>query len=180
MSDHSISIVPKKSSYPKKEVKIKEILEWLISKDILKQELSDCVLSSGKGYAISDGAKQISNFPDELPFNFLFNGLKIVTIRQVFDTGENGIEECICPNCNDDIAQEDWDFLNNWFEKNSDDLICPLCHVGTDIHKFKFTPEWGFSDLGFTFWNWPELSSSFLQEFKEKLNCNISVVYQHL
>lgn len=180
MSDQSISVVPKKSFYPNNKVKAKEILEWLISRDILKPELSNCVLSSDEGYAISDGAKQISSFPDELPFNLLCNGLNIVTIRQVFDAGENGIKECICPNCDNDIAQEDWDFLNNWAEQKSEDLICPLCHVGTNIHKFKFTPEWGFSDLGFTFWNWPDLKNDFVKEFKDKLECDVSIVYQHI
>ena len=179
MSDHSISIVCRKSAYHGNEAKAKEILQWLISKDIVKRELSNCILSADKGYAISDGAKQIVSFPDELPYFLISNGLDVITSRQIFDTGETGIEECICPNCKKDIAKEDWDFFNNWYEVN-DDLICPFCNIAADIHQFKFTPEWGFSDLGFTFWNWPEFEDSFISEFKEKLNCDVSVVYQHI
>jgi hypothetical protein len=56
MSDHSISIVPRQSAYPDKEIKAKEILEWLVSLDIVKPTLSDCVLGSSGGYEISNGA----------------------------------------------------------------------------------------------------------------------------
>jgi hypothetical protein len=99
MSDHSITIVPRLSNFPDNIVKANEILDWLISQDIVKPSLSDCVLSSNKGYAISEGAKSVTNLPDELPFDRGVNGLEIITKRQVFDTGESGMYECICPNC---------------------------------------------------------------------------------
>lgn len=177
MSDHSISIVPKQSAYSNNKEKAKEILDWLISHDIVKSTLSDCILSSENGYAISEGAKNISNGEDSLPFRLITNGLEIITERHVFHTGENGIEEVICPNCKQDFAGEDWDFLSKWSENKSNNLTCPLCNVENDIHKFNFTPEWGFSDLGFTFWNWADLSESFITDFKQKLGCDVNVVY---
>jgi hypothetical protein len=173
MSDHSISIVPKLSNYPDKEKKVKEVLDWLVSLDIVKPTLSDCVLGSDYGYAISEGAKNIADF---LPFGRTADGLEIIIKRQVFDTGENGIELLICPNCKHDISLEDWDFLNEWANNISNNITCPICKVGTDIHRFDFTPEWGFSDLGFTFWNWPELSESFISDFKRKLDCEVNIV----
>ncbi len=180
MSDNSISIVPRQSAYPSKEIKAKEILEWLVSLDIVKPTLSDCVLSSNDGYAISEGAKLVSTEPEYLPFHLGANGLEIITERQVFHTGQNGIEELICPSCNQDIAGEDWDFLSEWGDNKSNKLTCPLCNVGTDIHLFDFTPEWGFSDLGFTFWNWSSLTESFINDFKQKLGCDVNVVYSHI
>ena len=176
MSDHSISIVPRQSAYIDKENKAKEILEWLVSLDIVKPTLSDCVLSSKNGYALSNGARLVTTEPDFLPFGLGTNGLEIITGRQVFHTGENGIEELICPNCTQDISLEDWDFLSDWSDNKSNNITCPLCGVATDIHSFSFTPQWGFSDLGFTFWNWSELKDDFINDFKQKLNCNISVV----
>ena len=176
MSDHSISIVPKLSNYPDKEKKVKEILYWLVSLDIVKPTLSDCVLGPKHGYAISDGAKNIVNEPDYLHFGHITNGLEIIIKRQVFDTGENGMDLLICPNCKQDISSEDWDFFNEWANNESDNITCPICKVGTDIHRFDFTPEWGFSDLGFTFWNWPELSESFISDFKRKLDCEVNIV----
>jgi len=177
MSDHSISIVPRKSNYFDNKEKAKEILDWLISLDIVKPTLSDCVLSSDNGYAISEGAKNITTDPDSLPFDLITNGLEIITERHVFHTGENGIEELICPNCNQDFSSEDWDFLSDWSDNKSNNLKCPLCNVGTDIHKFKFTPEWGFSDLGFSLWNWTELTEDFINDFKQKLDCDVNVVF---
>ncbi|PUZ22568.1 hypothetical protein GA0116948_109169 [Chitinophaga costaii] len=180
MSDHSISIVPKISSYPEKIFKAQTILTWLVSENIVKPELSDCVLSIDSGYAVSEGARLITAYPDQLPFDLITNGLEVITERRVFYTGENGMEECICPHCKENIAQENWRFLNNWYKQLSDELICPLCNVGTEIHQFRFEPEWGFSDLGFTFWNWPLLKESFIASFKEKLGSDISIVYTHI
>ncbi|SKC12743.1 hypothetical protein SAMN05660477_03173 [Soonwooa buanensis] len=180
MSEHSITVVPRQSSYPDNKIKAKEILDWLTSQDIVKPTLSDCILSSDNGYAISDGARQVTNIPDELPFDLITNGLEIITNRQVFHTGENGMEECICPNCKENIASEDWSFFNDWDEQKSNNLTCPLCNVATDIHKFTFSPDWGFSDLGFTFWNWSDLTDEFISEFRQKLGCDISIVYTHI
>lgn len=180
MSHHSISIVPRQSSYPNNKTKAKEILDWLVSKDIVKPTPSDCILSSNNGYAISDGAKRVTEYPDDLPFDLTTNGLEIITERQVFHTGENGMDECICPNCNKDIASEDWDFFNDWAEQKSNNLTCPLCSIATDIHQFTFSPEWGFSDLGFTFWNWLDLTDEFTSEFKQKIGCEISLIYTHM
>jgi hypothetical protein len=176
MSDFSISIVPRQSNYPNNKTKVTEILDWLVSKDIVKPTLSDCILSSDNGYAISNGAKQVSDFPNDLPFDLVTNGLEISTERKIFDTGQIGIENLICPNCKQDIANEDWGFLSEWDDNESNNLTCPSCNVGTDIHQFNFLPEWGFSDLGFTFWNFPNFTDTFIDEFKKKLNCDISLV----
>lgn len=177
MSDHSISIVPRQSAFSDKEIKAKEILEWLVSADIVKATLSDCVLSSTNGYAISHGAKLVSAEPEYLLFDLGANGLELITERQVFHTGQNGMEELICPSCRQDIANEDWDFLSEWGDSQSNNITCPLCNVATDIHQFKFTPVWGFSDLGFTFWNWPPFTDKFIKDFKQKLNCEIDLVH---
>ena len=177
MSDHSISIVPRLSVYPDNERKAKEILEWLVSLDIVKSTPSDCILSSNFGYAISDGAGLITSEPVSLQNHLEVNGLELITERQVFHTGQNGMDELICPSCKQNIAGEDWDFINEWSESKSNNLICPLCNIGKDIHQFTFSPEWGFSDLGFTFWNWPGLTDDFINDFQERLGCDINLVY---
>lgn len=180
MSDHSISIVPRQSSYLDNNVKAIEVLEWLISQDIVKSTLSDCILSSDKGYAISHGANRVVYTPGELPFDLITNGLEIITNRQVFHSGENGLDKCICPNCKENIATEDWSFFIDWYERKSNHLTCPLCNVETDIQQFQFSPSWGFSDLGFTFWNWPDFTDEFIAEFRCKLGTDISIVYSHI
>ena len=176
MSDHSTSIVPRESFYPDKEIKAKEIVEWLVSLDIVKPTLSDCVLSSNEGYAISNGAELVSTEPELLPFDFGVNGLEIITERQVFHTGQYGMEELICPSCKQDIANEDLNFLSEWDNNQSNNITCPLCKVATDIHQFKFRPHWGFSDLGFIFWNWSPFTEKFIKDFEQKLGCDIDLV----
>ncbi len=180
MSDHGISIIPRQSGYPNNKIKAKEILDWLVSKDIVKPDASDCILSSEHGFAISEGAKYVTPRPETLPFGLMVNGLEIITERQVFHTGGNGIEELICPNCHKNLSEEDWTFFAQWQDQESNDIACPLCNTAADIHEFIFKPEWGFSNLGFTFWNWGELSDGFIAEFREKLDCEITLVYQRI
>jgi len=178
MGDQSISIVPKRSDFPAKEIKAKEILAWLVSLDIVKQTPSNCILGTNDdGYEISKGAVQITKNPDLLPFSLSVNGLEIIKERQVFHTGQNGIETLICPSCTQDISDQDWDFLNEWAENNSNDITCPLCNTPAEIHSYQFTPQWGFSDLGFTFWNWPPLTEDFLNNFRQKLQVDLAIVY---
>lgn len=177
MSDHSISIVPRLSAYPDNKTKAKEILDWLISLDVVKPTLSDCTLQEEGGYAVSEGAKKVTVQPDDLPFDLITNGLMIVTERQVFDTGENFIYELTCPDCNTNIAFDDWD-LKPWSNKENDNLVCTQCGHEIEIHNYTFEPEWGFSDLGFTFWNWPDFTNDFISEFRKKLDCEVSIVNQ--
>ncbi|RYE57065.1 MAG: hypothetical protein EOP48_06635 [Sphingobacteriales bacterium] len=177
MSDHCISIVPKISQYLNKEEKIEEILDWLVSGDIVKPEITDCTLSEAGGYAVSSGAKGISDEPENLPFDLQVNGLEIISTRHFFHTGENGIDEVVCPNCNQNIlTEDDLSFVEDWYETESL-VTCPLCNQDTEINDLKTKPVLGFSDLGFTFWNWPDFSNSFIAEFRRRLGSDIALVH---
>ena len=105
MGDTSISIVPRQSVFPNRENKAQEILQWLVSIDIVRPTPTDCILSSNDGYPISEGAKFVVAEAEYLPFSLWTNGLEIITERQVFHTGQNGIERLICPNCKQDISK---------------------------------------------------------------------------
>ncbi len=180
MSDYCISIVPKISSFPNKEEKIDEILSWLIENDIIKPDTSDCILGSRrKRYAVSIGAKHVTTFPEYLPFDLEINGLEIIDSRQVFDTGGNGIESVMCPACCRNILANGLDFIAKWYE-GENAVQCSICETLVDIHSYDFTPEWGFSDLGFSFWNWPKLTDSFMEEFQHKLGCEINLVFTRI
>lgn len=176
MSDHSISIVPKISQYPGRDKKAQEILQWLVANNIIEAALSDCTLGRD-GYSVANGAEKVVREPGNLPFGFLVNGLEVVTGKNVFHTGQNGIDELTCSACKQNLADEDWDFFGVWYEQDDDDMTCPLCNVTNSIHTFVFAPEWGFSDLGFTFWNWPDFTDNFIEEFKQKLGCDVNIVY---
>lgn len=178
MRDNSITIVSRQSNCPDNKQKAADILNWLVSINVVSNSISDCCLASGGGYAISDAATEVTNYPEYLPFNLNINGL-ITTDRQVFDTGGNGIEEIICPNCQKDILEEEWS-LDNWNNEVSNNMTCPVCHSDAEINSFTFTPEWGFTNLGFTFWNWPAFKDDFIHEFKQRIGTDIVLVYQHI
>jgi hypothetical protein len=181
MSDSSISIVCKKSRYPNNTEKAREILEWLIANDIVEPVPSDCVLGSESGYAVSKGASLVVTEPDYLRLGpGQVNGLSVSTERTVFNTGQNGLEELICPNCKNDISQEDWDFLDPWASGETDDLACPSCGKPNEIHDYTFKPEWGFSNLGFEFWNWPPFKQEFIDDLKRRLDCDVNIVFSHI
>jgi len=180
MSDSCVSIVPKQSVYPNKESMVEEILEWLILVDVVKATPSDCVLGSNLGHAVSEGAKVVTEQSHFLPFDLTVNGLEVISKRQVFHTGQNGIDELVCPHCKDDLVNEEWNFLDEWADYISNNLTCPPCSIPSEIHLYKFRPVWGFSDLGFTFWNWPQLTVEFIDEFKNKLGCEVDIVYSKI
>ena len=181
MGTVSISLVPRISEFKNKEERANRIIDWLIEIDAIKPIKSNCVLGLEEfGYAISNGAKKIVTEPDYLPYSLSANGLEVEFGRQIFTTMENGIDTLICPNCDENIAEEDWDFFNEWTLKESNNLTCPKCQKSNEIHSYTFEPIWGFSDLGFVFWNWVEFKKEFLEEFENRIGCEIDMVYAHL
>lgn len=178
MGSISISLVPRISEFKNQEEKAKEIIDWLIEIDVIKSKESKCVLGlEDYGYAISNGAKKIVTEPDYLPYDLSANGLEVEFGRQIYTSMENGIDELVCPNCKENIASEDWNFFNEWASKESDNLTCPKCKNSNEIHSYTFDPVWGFSDIGFVFWNWVEFKEAFLEEFENKIGCEIDMVY---
>jgi hypothetical protein len=104
MGISSISIIPKISVFPDKELKIKLILDWLITLDIIKPELSACLLGPDDlGYSISQGAEFVVEEPKYLPTTFTTNGLGIDRSRNIFTSMEGGLDHLICPTCDAEI-----------------------------------------------------------------------------
>jgi Zn ribbon nucleic-acid-binding protein len=161
-------------------LKAKEILDWLSSEDIIQPKSSNCVLGYNLGYAISDGAKNVTDYSNLMPFDLITNGLEITTERQIFDPGQNGLEACYCPNCAANIKTDVLDFLEIWFEEKYDNLRCTNCGVETEINNYNFEPKWGFSNLGFTFWNWPDFEDDFIKEFQKRLGTEVILVRRHI
>lgn len=182
MSDHSISLVPKKSRYPHRDLVIKNILEWLVSSKIIEAEITDCILGKTGGYRGSEGLKRIVQNPEAL--NTLWKhqtfGLEIVNEKNVFDTGENALESMTCSNCNSKYDVEVYDIITIWWDTEETDVVCTACGKIYDINEYLFDPQWAFSDLGFKFWNFPQFSSQFVGEFQSRLQCDIAIVYQHI
>lgn len=176
MSESSIAIVPKIGNYPNRHAKAAEILDFLMSKDIVKAVKSDCILSDEYGYAVSDGARLISENPEYLYRNNTLNGLEIITEEHVFHAGSHGLEEVICPNCKANLIEDGIDI----FDQDYSYLSCKTCNHKAEINQFTFEPCWAFSNLGFVFWNWQELSDEFIQTIEKMLACEVAIVYQRI
>ena len=179
MSDNSTSIVPKLTQYPDRLIKAKTIVDWLIGIGAVESVKTDCILGKGLGYPIGKNAKAVVDEPGDLPYGLIVCGLEVITENTVFHAGANGLDSFVCPNCGDDILEAGWD-LNDFHEQGIPSLTCPLCNQVADLNDYAIEPTWGFSNLGFTFWNWPELKDSVIAEFEERLGCEVKIVDCHI
>jgi hypothetical protein len=176
MSDACIYLVPKISDYPDRQAKAVDITSWLITEEIIKPTTIGSVVGPTLSYTIGSQAGRVVTKPALLPFQIIPNGLEVITETTVFSAE---LDELICPNCKNDIASEDWDLMP-WLEQESTGLTCPRCMQEAAIHQFTFEPAWGFSNLGFCFWNWPTFTEQFIQGFEQKLGCAVSVINQRI
>lgn len=179
MSDKSTSIVPELTSCLDRFNKAQQIVDWLIDIRAIKSYMTDCILSSEQGYPIDNGAITLTNEPQYLPFNLATNGLHVITEPSVFDAGENGLHSFVCPNCKEEILVEEWSF-DDFVESGNPLLDCPICKQQSDLNNYAIEPTWGFSNLGFTFWNWTDLTDDFIKEFEQRLGCKVKIVVSRI
>ena len=180
MSDSGRSIVPSISNYPDREQMALSITGWLVNIRVIKSEKTDCILSSEFGYPIDTGAREITDEAEYLPFNLTTNGLEVITDRTIFHTGQNGIDTFVCPLCNEDMLSDGLEFLGEYYEDGNSVLTCSFCKQESDLNDYVIEPAWGFSNIGFTFWNWPDFKEEFIKEFEERLGCKVKVVFTHI
>jgi hypothetical protein len=176
MSDTSTSIVPSIADYPDREQKARLIIDWLVNINAIKADKTDCILSSESGYPIDIGSKKLTYESEYLPFDLITNGLEVITTRTVFHSGENGIDTFICPLCNEDILSDAWAFFDDFYNNGNSTPTCPICKKRSALNDYLIEPAWGFSNLGFTFWNWPDFKEEVIKEFEQRLGCKVKVV----
>jgi len=170
MSDTFISLVPEKIGNKKEEIH-KKVISFLIDRNIIDKNLNpgdnvDSVLIQNKGIF-----KQLA-----------CNQLQVINSnsRQVFDSGSNDVERIVCPSCDENIIDRiDWiTAIDNWYLNSGENKIdCPNCFYVDSIQHYIFDPAWGFGELGFVFWNWPEFKNSFIKEIGELINSKFKVVH---
>jgi hypothetical protein len=188
MSDGYISIVPSEIELERPEEKAQQVTQWLIAKEIVAAQQTDCVLGSPVGYPPGprfrdalDPGENHGGFPE-----LVTNGVEVITGRTVFDTGGNGIEEVRCPKCQANIIDSDWgDFLGEWVNGGSQFMQCPDCGQESLLTEYDFNIEkrfiWAFSNFGITFWNWPpEFKDSFIAELEQVIGSSVRIVYGRL
>jgi hypothetical protein len=99
------------------------------------------------------------------------------TVRTVFDAGQGGVT-IFCPGCQGkDLDDGTWsEAITEWFEGGLGIHECGHCQTAYPITAWIFEPAWGFSSLGCTFWNWPPLKPSFLEDIARVLGHRIQYI----
>jgi len=181
MSDSFITIVPTRVTADEVTEISKRTIDWLTKREIISQNLTDCVLGQNKGY--SPGPKY-NDIVDDINYELKklkTNGLEIIINRQVFHNGENGLNEIRFQKCGANNIDSDWgEIIDSWDNKENDVLKCSECNNETSITNYDFRPKWGFGEFGLTFWNWPNLKNDFMDDLKRFLNKDIEMIYGRL
>jgi hypothetical protein len=178
MSDSYITIVPANVTRGQVKELSQKTIDWLTKREIISNKQSDCVLGQDGGYPPGLKYKDIIEGDDFGLLRLKTNGLEVITARQVFDNGESGLEEINCPKCGANNIGSDWGkLLDSWDSGHDDKLKCSKCYKELSIAEYNFRPSWGFGEFGLTFWNWPSLTSSFLDDLKKIVGEDIKVIH---
>ncbi|HEY8330107.1 MAG TPA: sugar ABC transporter ATPase [Pseudomonas sp.] len=183
MADQQLIIVPQLSSVPAHEAKARQLLNWLVKREIVEALPTTCGRGgNGMAYAIAPGARRVVEHPQLLPFGQPHNGLEIVTQRCIYTPTRDFLEEAGCPHCRQEIGEPLFASLDEWWPGYTDNFTCPECGFEDDINGFLFLQPCGFSNLGFIFNGWAEagLRQDFLAAFAERLGFKIRVVQVQL
>jgi hypothetical protein len=152
-------------------------VEWLVLAEIIVPDRTDCVLSADFGYA--PGARHadaVAN-PHLYSPSFGADGVDVRTGRTVFHGGQSGIDRISCPHC---ATAASWDAVSDtidvWFDTGLGDHQCATCGGAAGLNDWRWEPPWAFGYFGLQFWNWPELSPSFIAELSGRLGHRVVVV----
>ncbi len=70
--------------------------------------------------------------------------------------------------------------FENWSKGKETYLTCPHCEAESKIDDYNLGKTLACSNIGFTFWNWSEFTTDFLNEIKTILGSDIKVILGHL
>ncbi len=169
MSDYKQSLVDQTATSAQAPGLGTKVVEWLIKRGVIAAQMTDCVLSEGQGYP--PGPNWRDAVEDTSSDNFLelkTNGLEITTGRTVY---HSWLEALRCPWCNaEQLEDVDWaTAVDAWVSGDLPCLGCSDCGHTTSLLDWEFDRPWAFGPLGFTFWNWPNLSDDFIDECSAQL-----------
>jgi hypothetical protein len=144
---------------------------WLIAEGIIGAATSGCALGGKEGYPPGPHYAKATERACPRLLQTRPNGLEIIPQRDVFYslTGE---DELVCAACSRRFEHpEGWgDAVAEWYHRRGPGLLaCPACGATRPITEWPHDPAWGFGNLGFQFWNWPRLKTSFIEDVSRRL-----------
>jgi hypothetical protein len=151
------------------------MLAWLVAEEIVSAETRDCVLGDDAGHPPGLKYAKATGETDPHLLSLWTNGLAAITKRTVFHSGQGGFQ-LVCSACQSMFEPPDrWgDAVDEWFKQTGrGTLACPVCGVFQSIEQWQHDPPWAFGELGFTFWNWPQITQAFVDAFEKRLGSRI-------
>lgn len=133
------------------------VKEWLLDREIISRTLCP-ERSYNDAELMNRGAcaAQWDAYPTHSHTSM--QGLEVHIGRQVFHTGDNGIQAICCPTCGaaHDPDEVPWsDAVGAWYlNEATHTMTCPACRASLSIVDWTFETPWGFGHLAFGFWNW--------------------------
>ncbi len=179
MGDHFQAIVDRDATEHEAPELADRVLQWLFDEGIVSREMSHhCVIADEPGYLPGPRYEAVVTEPDPIlmaPCGV--NGLEVVTGRTVFHPGQADLL-LVCSSCSGRFnAPDGWgDAVGDWFDGELGLLACPACRAVQPITEWKHDPDWAFAFLGFTFWNWPELTEEFVAKVGYRLDHRVVLV----
>jgi hypothetical protein len=154
-----------------------------------------------KGYKPGNKHVNVIGY-DENILSLKVCGVEVKIEREVFNAGAfTAMTKLECPNCNtnrfegitpqdfftDNCTEEQLNKFNTvfpefdkWSNNDKASLTCPHCSTESNLTDYKTDNSIAFSNLGFTFWNWPDLKEKFLIELKAEIGTDIVRMNGHL
>lgn len=185
MGDHCHSLVDLDATASEAPELAERIRSYLVGREIIVEAVTDSVLGVGGGHC-PGSESALAHEPGNESFRGLqTNGVAILQTRTVFDSGE-GDHSIVCGACShatefdgtNDEAMFRWqDAITDWYEGNDGALLsCPSCSAAERLTEWHHNPAWGFGHFGITFWNWPTLKGSFVEEVQQYLGHRLRLV----
>lgn len=183
MSEHSQSVVFPDIGEADADAKGSLLRGWLIDRQVIAAEPTDCVLGEPEGHAPGANHHRAHGLVSAAGFLGLATcGVTVNVERRVFDTGGNGVE-LRCPSCGFEGEGSDEYFgaVQTWAEGEDDaPYACPACGAERALRHWSGEFAFGFGALAVTFWNWPHLTDSFVRELEQAVQSQATLVRQRL
>lgn len=161
----------------------KEIYSYMVARGIISAHSKQRESSKGICYPPGQTFNLAIKKPNPEFLSLVHNVLEIVTKRTVFYSASTGDPKMICDVCGNKFDPRPvWPgIINEWWSQNGPALIsCDNCGNKMPLPEWKMEPQWGFGNLGFWFWNWPQLHNDFMDEIGHLLKHRVRYVYGKL
>jgi len=165
------------------------VVNWLVDSGVIEPERSDCTYGDAGGYRPGPNYALAVAKPEPAFMHLYTNGVEVISRSHTVFTSLEA-DAVTCPLCGavTDLVDERWKPNARWDELSTvisgwssgladDHHPCWHCGVHVSLNDWQWAPPWAFGHLGFTFWNWPELSPRFVEALSRRLGHRVVDVF---